>query len=704
MNVKNKNMKKSILFFIAFGLSGFLFAQGNATAIGTAARTIISAKSQHTAFSDRNYQVNRTTLIQDEDDNPLFWVVDLEPTGFVILSGEKFVYPLIAYSFDNSYPHEIDAHNFNSWMKGVEKQIIETREAKIPADKIIRDAWNNLDNPEYWRSDMVKSASPMLQTEWNQGKYYNTSCPEDPAGPDDHVLTGCVATALGQLMNYFRHPSEGTGYYGYTDPNYGFLEMDFSQQTYNWDAMGVSLDFYNQDVADLLYHIGVSVDMQYGPDASGMYNHKGAYTLRTYFGYDSNTEYLFRDSLDESFDWPGMLIDHLDQKIPLYYAGWSDTVFQSGHAFIVDGYQDSTYFHFNWGWGGSADGYFNLNSLTPSGSDFTQVHEAIANAAPATNNPEPCTAHKILVNKQGCLEDGSGPLYNYDNNQECEWLIQPDDSVAYIKFDLLSFNTQPEDELIIYDGPDDTAPVLESFSGDISPQSFESTADNVLVKFITDGTETNEGWLLAYDTESPDYCSISETLTDSTNLISDGSNSYLYNQNTFCNWNIQPQGADSVSIQFLEFDVADGDYVRVMDANSNQIIADFNGNTVPEPFSVQSDNITITFRSYNNRAQGWKLKYAMNTMLLKENTEFDHAALYPNPAGKQCFFEFYNRNDKTLQIKISDTRGKLIYDNTFAIYRGSNRLIIPVNKIQTGLYFVNLTTENKHEVRKLIIK
>ncbi len=671
---------------------------------GEIARGILTARADGTGFANITYQPTQIHDITDKKNRLLYHVVDFEPTGYVILAADNNIHPLIAYSFDNAYPHEKTLHNFKAWMKNVEKQIIKARKEKIPADMLIRNAWGNIKNPDYWKTERAKSVSPLLHSEWNQGKYFNASCPEDPDGPDGHVLTGCVATALGQLMNYFRYPSQGTGYYSYTDPNYGFLEMDFSQQTYNWDAMGTSLNSYNPDVADLLYHIGISVDMQYGPDGSGMNNHKGAYTLRTYFGYDNETQYLFRDSLDESFDWPGMLIEHLDQNIPLYYAGWSDTVFQMGHAFIADGYQDSTYFHFNWGWGGSADGYFNLNSLTPSGSDFTQLHEAIANAIPDITSPVHCSGQKVLTTKQGCIGDGSGPLYNYGNDLECEWLIQPDDSVANLNFELLSFTSQPGDELIIYDGPDDTAPVLESFSGEVNAQSFESTADNVLVKFITNGSETDAGWLLSYNSEQPDYCSLMTTYTDSSRIISDGSNSYLYNQNTFCNWYIQPEGADSVCFQFLEFDVADGDYVKITDENSSTIVADFTGTTIPEPFFVHSDNITVTFRSYNNRAQGWKLKYAMNTALSKNKTGFANAALYPNPASTTCWFSFYNQHDKDLNIRIHNTSGKLIYTDNVRINTGNNRVSIPVTRLQTGVYFITLATDRKRDIRKLLIK
>ena len=147
------------------------------------------------------------------------------------------------------------------------------------------------------------------------------------------------------------------------DENYGLQSVDFSQQTYNYEEMPNSPAYYHPEIAKLLYHIGVSVDMHYGPDGSGMTNHKAAYSMRTFFGFHDSTQYYFRDSI--AVDWPGTIINHLDQNIPLYYAGWGDTNFISGHAFVCDGYQGTDHFHFNWGWGGSSDGYFNIDNKIP---------------------------------------------------------------------------------------------------------------------------------------------------------------------------------------------------------------------------------------------------------------------------------------------------------------------------------------------------
>ena len=114
-----------------------------------------------------------------------------------------------------------------------------------------------------------------------------------------------------------------------------------------------------------------------------MWNHKAAYSLRTYFNYSPETQYLYRDSTN--LDWDSVIVAHLDQKIPMYYAGWSVPNI-NGHAFIIDGYQTEDYFHFNWGWSGSYDGYFYLDNLVPGGNNFNLAQELVINCYPDTMN------------------------------------------------------------------------------------------------------------------------------------------------------------------------------------------------------------------------------------------------------------------------------------------------------------------------------
>jgi hypothetical protein len=656
-----------------------------------------------TDHAKQNFTVSNSYAFYDNEARPAVFVFNFEGGGFLILSAEDDVYPVLGYGYKNHCPQDNLPYGFEVWIANVVHQIEEVRLHELRADERITDAWEIFHhNPEIFRADKEGGVEPMLHTTWNQGKYYNSACPDDPAGPDDHALTGCVATALGQLMNYFRYPQQGEGYYSYTDPTYGFLECDFSEKHYNYDAMGANLETYNPDVAEFLHHIGVSVDMQYGPNGSGMYNHKGAYTLRTYFGYADTTEYFFRDSLDESYDWAGLLIDHLNQRVPLYYAGWSDTIFQMGHAFIADGYEDSTFFHFNWGWGGSSDGYFNLNSLTPSGSDFTLLHEAIAYATPSGDYPVFCDGQKLLTNLQGSVEDGSGPLHNYVSGNTCEWLIQPDDTVSHIEFELIKCHLASDDELIIYDGPSEADGVLTSFTGETAPQSFESNGEAVLLRFVTSGAETADGWMLSYHAIKPKFCEVIETVTDSTSIISDGSNSYPYQQNTFCNWFIQPDGAENIHIEILEMDIADGDELRITDRSTNTTVASLSGNIIPESFTINSDDVSVTFDSdWGAVAGGWKLVYAMNVVSVPEVLRFTQCELAPNPASEGMFLHIYLDTQESISLTCVSLDGKQMFKQSIEGMAGYNRIQIPIESYDSGMYFLHVKGSKQAQTLKL---
>ncbi|MEA3491310.1 MAG: C10 family peptidase, partial [Campylobacterota bacterium] len=217
---------------------------------------------------------------------------------------------------------------------------------------------------------------------WGQGAGYNAKCPLDSRSLNDNrVAVGCVATAMGQIMRYYSSPTQGRGYHSYTDPNYGIQSADFGSTTYHWSSMPYRLSDSSSSseidaVATISYHAGVAVDMQYGISLSGG---SGAFSddvpdaLMDYFGF-LYSYIAYRDDYSAE-DWNSALQNELNEGRPIYYGGGDEG---SGHAFVLDGYHLSGYYHFNWGWNGVANGYFSLNSLTPDERiDFTQDQEAV---------------------------------------------------------------------------------------------------------------------------------------------------------------------------------------------------------------------------------------------------------------------------------------------------------------------------------------
>ena len=207
---------------------------------------------------------------------------------------------------------------------------------------------------------------------------------------DVTVPSGCVATAMAQIMYYHKYPLKGQGTHQYSfHPASGdnrLISADFGQTAYDWDEM---LDDYAsvkytdaqaQAVSTLLLHCGVSVDMQYTASGSGASTEEAAYGLRTYFGYHGNIGCFYRDyySLD---DWMNMVYAELNKKRPILYAT-SDYYGSGGHAFVIDGYDAQGRVHVNWGWGArGGNGYFDIGLLNPSGSQYSENQRMVLGIA-----------------------------------------------------------------------------------------------------------------------------------------------------------------------------------------------------------------------------------------------------------------------------------------------------------------------------------
>lgn len=331
----------------------------------------------------------KASVQQINSEENLYYVLSFPQGGWMIISGDDVAYPVIAYSKTGAYSGQNRPEQFNGWMEYVKKDISSAIVAKhTPLPKTTA-AWKKFNvsaeefaakssfAPAEASSVEAASAGPLLSTEWDQGTYYNEDCPDDAAGPDGHVWAGCVATAMAQIMKYHSYPTTGTGSHSYSHPVYGTQSANFGSATYNWASMPNSLSDYNSDVAKLLYHAGVSVDMDYAPDGSGAYMSDAAYALKTYFKYSDSLGYIWKSSYSTD-EWTAILRTEIDNKRPILYSGHGT----GGHAFVCDGYSGSDYFHFNWGWSGQDDSYFYLNDLTPGSHDYTSSQGAVIGIRP----------------------------------------------------------------------------------------------------------------------------------------------------------------------------------------------------------------------------------------------------------------------------------------------------------------------------------
>ena len=276
------------------------------------------------------------------------FVFAIEPKGYVIVSAMNEV---LAYSFSSSMPasDELPDH-IAYWIDLYNEQ----------TDYLLQHP-DLITKP----TKQQRSVGPLVTSVWGQGCYHNEACPVDSSGPCQHVSAGCVAIAMAQIMYYHKQPLVGNGTISYNCSPYGTLSADFGQTTYHWEEMVDTLHESNPAVAQLIYHCGVSVQMEYGAQSSSSSSLKAAKALQEFFVYPS-ADYLSKSNYTNE-EWTTMVRKDLDIQLPVYYGGYSSL---GGHAFVCDGYDTNGLFHFNFGWDGVADGYYTLDS--PYGFSVTQ--------------------------------------------------------------------------------------------------------------------------------------------------------------------------------------------------------------------------------------------------------------------------------------------------------------------------------------------
>jgi hypothetical protein len=463
----------------------------------------------------------------------------------------------------------------------------------------------------------------------------------------------------------------------------------------------------------LLFHLGVSVDLVYGPTSSGMYNHKAAYSLRTCFKYSPETRYLYRDST--TLNWDSVIIAHLDRKMPLYYAGWSVPNI-NGHAFVCDGYQGSDYFHFNFGWSGSNNGYYYIDNLTPGGNNFNLAQELIINIYPDTVNysyPSNCAGQHILHYNQGSITDGSGPVEKYQPGSDCSWLIDPQtatDSITKINLAFDRFETGTNDVVTVYDGADANAAVLGSYSGSTLPGTVSSSGNKMFITFMAQGGGQAAGWSANYSTTSPVWCQGQKTITGDSAVITDGSLSFNYNNNSLCRWLITPPDQTKpLTVYFYAFDTeTDKDFLSIYDPDTQaklvSISGHYNSTNLPDSVTSPSGKMLLLFTSSSNvTAGGFTLYYPRWAAGVIETSDFMGLKIFPNPVHDKVNVEFRSPRTDHLNTVLSTMQGKIIRVSEEPCVRGENKIEIPVAGLSPGIYLLRLQNEKTTETYKIVV-
>ncbi len=318
--------------------------------------------------------------------------------GFVIVSGDDRTTEILGYSKTGHLNMEQMPDNLKWWLDGYVRQMEAMGTSAKPAEKA------KTRGAASW-----PAVAPLIQTKWDQHEPYNLKCPDDnyvdydEAGYDanNRCMTGCVATAMAQVLYYWQCQDGCEAIDGYDIYNEEHTEVDHSfhglpATTFKWDMMKT---VYTADetgdaakaVAELMRYCGQAVEMDYNIDgsAAGI----SPYIMARYFGFGKNARQVVR-SLYSSSVWENMIYQEVSEERPVLYGGSS---ISGGHQFIVDGYDGNGLFHMNWGWGGKSDGYYVLSLANPdevgagggtSADGYSAEQHAIIGLMPDDGEPE----------------------------------------------------------------------------------------------------------------------------------------------------------------------------------------------------------------------------------------------------------------------------------------------------------------------------
>lgn len=295
--------------------------------------------------------------------------------GFMLVAADDAVAPLLGYSPEGTFAMNPQMTNLNAWLRDAASQISACRAL-----------------PPYiaagTRAESKTAIAPLITSAWDQAYPYNAFCPTIDG---NRCVTGCVATAMAQVMNYWEYPEKGQGSitfspYGFSSP----LSLDFSTVTFDWENMRDRYSPYYSSteahaVATLMKACGYSVKMSYSPTGSGASSSVIASALITYFNYDRGAKEVYRIHYSND-EWDSLIYDQLATVGPVIYGG---SAAEGAHCFICDGYDGNGLFHINWGWSGVSDGYFLLNALDPTeqgmggyAGGYNNYQSAIINVMP----------------------------------------------------------------------------------------------------------------------------------------------------------------------------------------------------------------------------------------------------------------------------------------------------------------------------------
>ena len=419
-----------VMFFPLWGTVGQLWAdQVTAEQARQQAQAFLNSRIA-AGGGPRHAPGTTPQLMQERLANGLYVFNVSNDGGFVIVSNDDRTVPVLGFGDNGNIDPANMPDNMRAWLQGYADEIAWLNEYTAATPGAAK-------APRRTPAKAKTAVAPLLTTTWNQGPPYNNRTPyygisggnyvfstdQTPTNITwDHCATGCVATAMAQVMNYHKWPQNSLPEIpGYRWANYNntlnvLPQIEFSwnlSNSYASDATGTSANA----VAYLMQYCGWSVQMNYGP-SSGSNTDKVAYALKQYFDYKNTTQFVSRSFY--TYDkWVNLMYHELEHRRPVVYGGMSSG---GGHEFVCDGYkyQNGTdYFHINWGWGGLSDEYYVLSALNPysqgiggssSNDGFHYGQDAVIGIQPSTGIGTIATIEPNVINlKVNSMTPSSNP-------------------------------------------------------------------------------------------------------------------------------------------------------------------------------------------------------------------------------------------------------------------------------------------------------
>ncbi len=295
--------------------------------------------------------------------------------GFVIVSGEDQLPAVFGYSDTGCLSATDEIPEGLAAILGMYEEYVaavRSGKAKLPAE-----------NAQPASSSLPAVVAPLLTSKWGQDSPFNIYCPRSGGKT---VPCGCAATAMAQIMYYWKYPAQGKGYISYNSGDIGgVLSKDLSGSYYDWSVMGDDAESNSstearQAVGTLCYDCGISIAMNYTLSGSGAYADNSMRAFVNNFSYRASTmRHLRRECFSSEAQWMELVKSELAAARPVYYGGFST---EGGHAFILDGYNAENLVHVNWGWFGSYDAFYDIALLNPGTSEFSARQSMIIGIMP----------------------------------------------------------------------------------------------------------------------------------------------------------------------------------------------------------------------------------------------------------------------------------------------------------------------------------